>query len=547
MAQTIRSRCQVFQLGLLDDEVMISHVKQVAADAGLDLSDDVISYVVDAGGGSVRDTLSALDSVVPGVDMMLVDSSTSDILNAIAGQSLAPALAAVNESVKRGRSPRTVGESVVAGLRNAFLLKMGAAPSKLSEKDNQRAEHLANQMAPAAMTRAMETLGKALIDMRQSPDPRMDIEVALVKLCEPEAGGDVQALHHRVDQLESQVSDLKRHISELQGQLNSAHAMPVSPSVSASPHAISASPSATHTSSAVSASPTSKMTTRHVSPSGASYVASHTKDVQSGSHASNPSTMPSPKSSAPNKSSAMDPVAAARQALQQGASSKYQFKRPVSSASRGATPSGSHVSSAPSIPPVPQRPRVDPNLLYPATPTEVVVFAERYLQLDKDTVVERAKSMLKKKPGGTYEPKELLRLWRSLIEESRDGAQESENSSRESAGNSGSADNPQDFVDHLSKADGISQNNSLDEEPGGKPDEEQPDEEPGGKPDEELDKSQKVSEQKSDAGPDVGSYISALSDPVPVTENPMQRVREMEVKIAQVFPGTEFKTLTDEA
>ena len=34
-------------------------------------------------------------------------------------------------------------------------------------------------MSPAAMTRAMETLGLALVEMRQAPDPRVDLEVAL--------------------------------------------------------------------------------------------------------------------------------------------------------------------------------------------------------------------------------------------------------------------------------------------------------------------------------------------------------------------------------
>ncbi|NDH84134.1 MAG: DNA polymerase III subunit gamma/tau, partial [Acidimicrobiia bacterium] len=64
VVETIRSRCQVFQLTLLGAEEMAEHVRWVINDAGLDVSDDAVEYVVAAGGGSVRDTLSALDRVV---------------------------------------------------------------------------------------------------------------------------------------------------------------------------------------------------------------------------------------------------------------------------------------------------------------------------------------------------------------------------------------------------------------------------------------------------------------------------------------------------
>ena len=61
-------------------------------------------------------------------------------------------------------------------------------------------------MPPAAMTRAMETLGVSLVEMRQAPDPRVDLEVALVRLCRPDADRSLDALSARVEQLERQLA-----------------------------------------------------------------------------------------------------------------------------------------------------------------------------------------------------------------------------------------------------------------------------------------------------------------------------------------------------
>ena len=203
VVETIRSRCQVFQLTLLGAEEMTEHVRWVIDDAQLDVSDAAVEYVVKVGGGSVRDTLSALDRVVAAGGVVEIDTSTDVMVDAIAGRDVAAALAAVGEASARGRDPRTIGEAVLAGLRDAFLAAMGSPQPRLSAAQADRAAEVAAAMSPAAMTRAMETLGTALVEMRQAPDPRVDLEVALVRLCRPDADRSLDALSARVEQLEA--------------------------------------------------------------------------------------------------------------------------------------------------------------------------------------------------------------------------------------------------------------------------------------------------------------------------------------------------------
>src|SRR5690606_17369659 len=55
---TIRSRTQHFEFNLLSADVLAGHVRHVIADAGLELDDDVVDHVVQAGRGSARDRKS---------------------------------------------------------------------------------------------------------------------------------------------------------------------------------------------------------------------------------------------------------------------------------------------------------------------------------------------------------------------------------------------------------------------------------------------------------------------------------------------------------
>jgi DNA polymerase III subunit gamma/tau len=72
----------------------------------------------------------------------------------------------------------------------------------LPDDDLTRLEDQARRLGPPATVRAMETLGEALVDMRESPDPRVTLEVALVRLCRPDADSSPAALLERLERVE---------------------------------------------------------------------------------------------------------------------------------------------------------------------------------------------------------------------------------------------------------------------------------------------------------------------------------------------------------
>ncbi|RZV41550.1 MAG: DNA polymerase III subunit gamma/tau, partial [Acidimicrobiales bacterium] len=200
---TIRSRTQQLELTLIAADQMAELVREIGTDAGLDINDEIVGHVVKVGGGSARDTLSALDQVVAAGGVGDIDSSTADLLESIAASDPAMAIAAIEAAGERGADPRRIGERFIDALRTVFLLKMGSPPSRLSEPEIELAKRFVDRLTPAAITRSLETVGRALVDMRQAPDPRIDLEVAFVRLTNPAVDSSHAALVARIEALEA--------------------------------------------------------------------------------------------------------------------------------------------------------------------------------------------------------------------------------------------------------------------------------------------------------------------------------------------------------
>ncbi len=174
---TIRSRTQHFELGLLPAEQIDSLLRDVIDDAGLDVGDDAVDFALRKGGGSARDSLSALDQVVAAGGVTGGDRPATGVLEALCERDLGKALAAVADALGRGHDPRVIGTDVLARLRNSFLIRMGGSPDSLTEAEVAEATGVGQQLGPAGLTRALEAIGEALLEMRQAPDARIPLEV----------------------------------------------------------------------------------------------------------------------------------------------------------------------------------------------------------------------------------------------------------------------------------------------------------------------------------------------------------------------------------
>ena len=210
MSDTIRSRTQHLQFHLLPSDTLAEHVRWVADDAGYELSQAALDAALAQGGGSARDTLSALELLASTGGEIGEVLDLDEFLSALTDRDAGRVLTAMGHAVAMGRDPRTVTEDILRHLRNAFLSLMAPELVVLPPDRVDAIAVQAQQLGAAGLVRAIERLGSALVDMRHAPDPRILVEVALVQLTHEEASSDTDALMTRIERLEQTVRQLPR-------------------------------------------------------------------------------------------------------------------------------------------------------------------------------------------------------------------------------------------------------------------------------------------------------------------------------------------------
>ncbi len=202
---TIKSRTQHFEFQLLSADELERQVRWIIGDADLDVSDEAIAWVVAKGRGSSRDTLSALDQVVAAGGVVARAEPVDQLYEALAQRDTGLAVVAVAAALSQGPDPRVLGAAFLDSLRDTFLVSLDVEVPHLVAADQERHRDWAKQLGTQLLARAMESLGAALVEMRQAADPRVPLEVALVRLT---ASADVSfdALVERIERLEATIA-----------------------------------------------------------------------------------------------------------------------------------------------------------------------------------------------------------------------------------------------------------------------------------------------------------------------------------------------------
>jgi DNA polymerase-3 subunit gamma/tau len=199
---TVRSRTQHYEFRLLGAETLGQLVAWVRDQAKLDLDDEALALAVRRGRGSARDALSALDQMASSGSADGVRPELAELVDALCDEDASRALVSVASLVETGWSPQQLASEVVDDLRQAFLLALAPDLASTSGRERDRLSSQAERLGLARLVRAMEALGLAQVDMREAPDPRVVLEVTLVRLVRPDLDGAPEALAERVTRLE---------------------------------------------------------------------------------------------------------------------------------------------------------------------------------------------------------------------------------------------------------------------------------------------------------------------------------------------------------
>lgn len=203
---TIRSRTQHFEFRLLGAETLAGLVHDVNARAGLQLGEEALAVAVRRGRGSARDALSALDQVAAAGSVSETRPELATVVDALCAEDAAKALLALSALHEAGWGPQQLAVELVDELRQSFLVALAPQLADATGSERRRLAGHAEGLGLPRLVRAMELLGRAQVDMREAPDPRVVLEVAVVRLARPDLDESTAALADRVWRLEQRLA-----------------------------------------------------------------------------------------------------------------------------------------------------------------------------------------------------------------------------------------------------------------------------------------------------------------------------------------------------
>ncbi len=214
---TVRSRCQTFVFARPRLPDIVKLLRRVADGEEMDVSDAALALVARAARGSFRDAVSTLDQLASATGGTITVQDVLQLLGAVEDEVLfrlcdlvvdgdtAGALVFLEELSEGGQDLGRLVIDLLEHLRHLMLVQhTGAVPDTppVTDEARERLREQANQLPAPTVVRLIDLLAIAVDDMRQGGDPRLPLELALVKVTRPGSDLSRESLAFRLERLE---------------------------------------------------------------------------------------------------------------------------------------------------------------------------------------------------------------------------------------------------------------------------------------------------------------------------------------------------------
>ena len=214
---TVRSRCQTFVFSRPRLPDLVRKLRRIADAEKIDVPDQALALIARSARGAYRDAESTLDQLSAGSEGTITVQSVLQGLGAVEEEALfrlvdlvvdrdtAGALTFIEELSEQGQDLGRLVTDLLEHLRHLLLVQhMGEVPDSLhvTEETRDRLREQANQLGEATVMRLIDLLHIAVEDMRQGGDPRLPLELALVKVTRPGSDLSRESTAFRLEQLE---------------------------------------------------------------------------------------------------------------------------------------------------------------------------------------------------------------------------------------------------------------------------------------------------------------------------------------------------------
>ena len=217
---TILSRCQRFSFRRISQEDIAARLQYVAYQENIDLDDGAARVIARLADGGMRDGLSLLDQCASATTGELTaervyaclgiagERKCGEMMGYIAAHDTKNALELFNRLYTEGKDLGAMLDEMACLTRDLLVLKTAgnAGITMLSGvASDKEALELTKALTSAELVRMMERLQETMAGFTRSASRRMDAELCIVELCQPELSLDSKALNARLTRLEEQV------------------------------------------------------------------------------------------------------------------------------------------------------------------------------------------------------------------------------------------------------------------------------------------------------------------------------------------------------
>lgn len=235
---TILSRCQRFTFRRIPSDIIVNRLTEVSEKEGVEVEAGALRLIAETAQGGMRDALSLLDQAIAFseatvttkiVEEMLGLTDASVLRNlfaVLAKRELAEGLALIQSATNEGKDLMHFMESALQVARTLLIIKADKeAPLQSGEillsMERNESLSLANSLENQFLVRTIEVLAEAIQKGKQTADPELFFEIALVKLTEEKVVEKTTATIDNValEDLNKKLNEQKKKLQEMEMRL----------------------------------------------------------------------------------------------------------------------------------------------------------------------------------------------------------------------------------------------------------------------------------------------------------------------------------------
>jgi DNA polymerase-3 subunit gamma/tau len=195
--QTIRSRCQHFSFHAVKFDDIVGQLRAISQKEGIQVDDDALAMLAEAGDGSMRDALSIMDQAIGSVGTNLTADVVRGLVGTVNSEVLAHVMEAVHNNssedvlriidklVVEGHSPAHFARQLVRFLRNTMIAKISGKDSSLlqiSSDERRRIAAVAEWFTEEDLTRFLQIMLRTHGDVSYKSEQRFHLELGVLKM-----------------------------------------------------------------------------------------------------------------------------------------------------------------------------------------------------------------------------------------------------------------------------------------------------------------------------------------------------------------------------